>query len=113
MPRSYFTVMKIVEIVALTTVILNVFAIPVVPSMPRIWESRARKFIIPASCISMFVASLVILFGPPLDAPGVKLCDSAVAELAAAQDQVDLDRAKFVIQQESCTLSDRLDTLPR
>jgi hypothetical protein len=56
-------------------------------------------------CASV-VLGIFILWAP---GPGSKLCDSAVAELVAAHDQLSLDRAKFVIDHERCGIGKRTD----
>jgi hypothetical protein len=47
----------------------------------------------------------------PTDDAGRKLCDSAVAELVKANDQLSLDRAEFVIKRENCGISRRVTNL--
>jgi len=59
---------------------------------------------------ALVVASLIpdyILLRPtPAE---LRLCDSAVAALIGAQDQVSLDRAKFIINRENCGIAKRTD----
>jgi hypothetical protein len=55
-------------------------------------------------------AELLFVWLPP-DEAGRKLCDSAVAELVNANDQVSLDRAEFVIRWENCGISRRISNL--
>jgi hypothetical protein len=56
-------------------------------------------------CISVFW-DLVVIGPTPAE---LRLCDSAVTALVAAQDQLSLDRAKFVIERERCGIAKRTD----
>jgi hypothetical protein len=67
------------------------------------WFVSKGPFVLMAASL---ILDFVVLWPTPAE---LRLCDSAVTALVEAQDQLSLDRAKFVIDREHCGIAKRTD----